>query len=169
MSTVDHVLRRPLQERGEHVSVRIQVEGATLHKWIHDSVAANKPYNQMATELISAKGNNNFDRPTAAKLPRAGCGDRWSGAGHHGPANGNVATTFLGMSHVNCVLCHNGKGHLDFAESVGQQDDQSAGVGNVRVMAHTWPRNLTLPVDPAATVPVRYNYWSLENTPRTTT
>ena len=25
----------------------------------------------------------------------------------------NVADTFLGVSNVNCLLCHNGRGHLD--------------------------------------------------------
>ena len=25
----------------------------------------------------------------------------------------NTAETFLGISHLNCLLCHNGRGHLD--------------------------------------------------------
>ena len=31
-----------------------------FYKWIHDSLAANKPYNQMATELITATGANSY-------------------------------------------------------------------------------------------------------------
>ena len=25
----------------------------------------------------------------------------------------NTFDTFLGITHVNCLLCHNGRGHLD--------------------------------------------------------
>ena len=43
-------------------SARVEGRNA-FYKWIHDSLASHKPYNQMATELISAQGNNNFDQP----------------------------------------------------------------------------------------------------------
>jgi Protein of unknown function (DUF1549)/Protein of unknown function (DUF1553) len=83
-----------------------------FYGWIKDSLTKGKPYNQMATELISASTDNTYN---------------------DGPSNflvGSVVTmgptqdimdqmtagtfdTFLGMTHVNCLLCHNGRGHLD--------------------------------------------------------
>jgi hypothetical protein len=83
-----------------------------FYQWIKDSLTSGKPYNQMATELITASTGNTYD---------------------DGPSNflvGSVVTmgptqdimdqmtastfdTFLGMTHVNCLLCHNGRGHLD--------------------------------------------------------
>jgi len=45
------------------VQIQIRPEGRNaFYKWIHDSVASGKPYNQMATELIAAQGNNSFDQ-----------------------------------------------------------------------------------------------------------
>jgi hypothetical protein len=83
-----------------------------FYQWIHDSLAAGKPYNQMATELITASGANSYqDGPT-----------NWlvGGVVGGGPVQditdqqaANVAETFLGISHMNCLLCHNGRGHLD--------------------------------------------------------
>ena len=83
-----------------------------FYKWIHDSLAANKPYNQMATELISAATTNTYNDGAA----------NWMLNGYitGGPtqdimdqATSFVFDTFLGISHVNCLLCHNGRGHLD--------------------------------------------------------
>ena len=33
-----------------------------FRNWLHTSIAANKPYNKMATELIAAQGGNSFDQ-----------------------------------------------------------------------------------------------------------
>src|SRR6266542_843077 len=33
-----------------------------FYQWIHDSIAANKPYNQMAADLIAATGTSSFDK-----------------------------------------------------------------------------------------------------------
>jgi hypothetical protein len=83
-----------------------------FYNWIKDSVANNKPYNQMATELISASGDNSY---TDGRLNFM-VGSRVV----MGPAQdimdqmaSDTFGVFLGMSHVNCVLCHNGRGHLD--------------------------------------------------------
>ena len=146
------------------VSVRIQAEGRNaFYKWIHDSLAANKPYNRMATELIAAKGNNNLDQENGQVNFLA------LGVVTGGPAQdimdqqtANVATTFLGTSHVNCILCHNGKGHLDTLSLWGSKATRLQAWGMAAFMSRTWPRQLTLPVDPAATNPQRYNYWSLD-------
>ncbi len=83
-----------------------------FYTYIKNSLAAEKPYNAIATELIASQGVNSYDDPTT----------NWmiNGFVTGGPtqdimdqATANVFTTFLGMAHVNCLLCHNGRGHLD--------------------------------------------------------
>ena len=83
-----------------------------FYAYIKDAVAKNRPYNQVATELISVTSSDSFNDGTANYLVGAFV--------TMGPAQdvmdqmaANTFTTFLGMSHVNCVLCHNGRGHLD--------------------------------------------------------
>ena len=83
-----------------------------FYQWIHDSLANGKPYNQMATELIAAKGPNSYADGTLNWL--------LNGWVVNGPVQdamdqmtANTFDTFLGMTHVNCLLCHNGRGHLD--------------------------------------------------------
>jgi hypothetical protein len=83
-----------------------------FYKWIYYSIAEGKPYNVMASELISAAGENtHMDGPSNWIL---------NGQITGGPAQdvmdqsaAFVMDTFLGMTYVNCVLCHNGRGHLD--------------------------------------------------------
>ncbi|MDX2179103.1 MAG: DUF1553 domain-containing protein [Bryobacteraceae bacterium] len=83
-----------------------------FYNWIKESVEKNKPYNQMASELISAAGTNSWTQGELNWL----VGYRVTG----GPAQDiydqqtvAVAETFLGLGHLNCVLCHDGRGHLD--------------------------------------------------------
>jgi hypothetical protein len=144
------------------VQIQIRPEGRNaFYKWIHDSVAAGKPYNQMATELIAAQGNNSFDQSNGQMnfLPLAYVTG--------GPVQdifdsqtASVADVFLGLAHVNCVLCHNGRGHLDALSLWGSQTTRAQAWGLSAFMAHTWTRSLNLPQDPNK--PANYNYWSLD-------
>ena len=95
--------------------VNLNNEGRNaFYKWIKDSLANAKPYDQMAREMIAAPGGNTWD-------PRAGAAN-WIVGGRvtGGPLQdtqdqqmANVAETFLGLANLNCLLCHNGRGHLD--------------------------------------------------------
>jgi hypothetical protein len=85
-----------------------------FHKWIRESLASNKPYNQMATELIATTGTNSFVQGEVNWLVGGlVMGSPRSGQDHFDQQAANIAETFLGMSHLNCVLCHDGSGHLD--------------------------------------------------------
>jgi len=83
-----------------------------FYNWIKDAVAKNKPYNQVAKELISptvddtfTDGSGNFLVGAVVTMgPNQDIMDQMAA---------NTMQTFLGVSHVNCVLCHNGRGHLD--------------------------------------------------------
>ena len=85
-----------------------------FYSWIHDSLAANKPYDEMARNIISATATTTWD-------PNQGAAN-WivGGIVTGGPAQdiydqqaSNTAETFLGLGNVTCLLCHNGRGHLD--------------------------------------------------------
>lgn len=83
-----------------------------FYNWIYRSLRDGKSYNRMAFELISAEGPNSW---TQGELNWQ-IGNRTTG----GPAQDNfdqmaaaTVETFLGVSHFNCVMCHNGRGHVD--------------------------------------------------------
>jgi hypothetical protein len=83
-----------------------------FYQYIHDSLANNKPYDQMAAELIDSAGQNSFTDGTVNYLVGGYVGN--------GPVQdamdqetANVFDAFMGIAHVNCLLCHNGRGHLD--------------------------------------------------------
>jgi len=83
-----------------------------FYLWINNSLASGMPYNQMATQLISMASTNTFNDGPANYLVGGFIGT--------GPSQdamdqmtANVFDSFLGVAHVNCLLCHNGRGHLD--------------------------------------------------------
>jgi hypothetical protein len=146
------------------VQVQIRPEGRNaFYKWIHDSLASHKPYNQMATELISAQGNNNFDQ-TNGQLNYLVLGLVTGGPSQDifDSQTANVADQFLGIAHVNCLLCHNGAGHLTTLSLWGSQTTRLQAWGLSAFMAHTWTRGLSLPPDPSKPNSGGYNYWSLD-------
>lgn len=98
-----------------------------FYGWIKASLAANKPYNQIATELIAAKGTNSFE--AAQGNINWLVGSQTTG----GPLQDNydqemadTAATFLGIGHLNCVLCHDGRGHLDSLSLWGKSAKRSS-------------------------------------------
>ncbi len=85
-----------------------------FHRWIRESLQRNKPYNQMASELVTAAGGNSWQQGELNWM--AGglvMGGPRSGQDHYDQQAANIAETFLGMSHMDCILCHDGRGHLD--------------------------------------------------------
>jgi Protein of unknown function (DUF1549)/Protein of unknown function (DUF1553) len=91
-----------------------------FYQWIHDSLANGKPYNQMATELITGTTTDSYNDGAS----------NWiiNGFITGGPnqdimdsMTANVFDTFMGIAHVNCLLCHNGRGHLDSLSLWGSQ------------------------------------------------
>src|SRR6185369_104143 len=83
-----------------------------FYQWIQDSLRSGKGYDQMATELLTMSTDlNGRDGP-----PNWLIGSKIT----NGPPQdttdqmaAQVAETLLGIGHLNCVLCHNGRGHLD--------------------------------------------------------
>jgi hypothetical protein len=93
-------------------TIRYEQGRNAFYRWIKNSLAANKPSDQMARELISARGDNSWEQGELNWM----VGGRVTGGPNQDiwdQQAANIADTFLGMSHMNCVLCHNGRGHLD--------------------------------------------------------
>lgn len=144
------------------VQVNRRPEGRNaFYKWIHDSILNAKPYNQMATELIAAQGTNSFDQAQGNINWLAG----YVVGG--GPVQdifdsqaAGVADTFLGISHVNCLLCHNGRGHLDTLSLWGSQTTRAQAWGLASFLSHTNTMRVNTPPDPNNKNSV-VQYWSL--------
>jgi hypothetical protein len=68
----------------------------SYYKWIRESVATNKPWNQFATEVITASGNT----------LKNGAANYW--VIHRDPldTSENMAQAFLGIN-ISCAHCHN--------------------------------------------------------------
>lgn len=99
-------------------SQRIQGRNA-LHLWIRNALKEDKSWRDIASEMLTVNGNN-YDPGTA------GTNFILRGFAPMGPPQDTydlllvkTATTFLGMSHYDCLLCHDGKYHLDSLSAWG--------------------------------------------------
>lgn len=84
-----------------------------FHAYLQDAVANNKTYDRIATELITATGDS-WDYAGApvnfivgGNVPMGPAQDTMDGLAVR------VSSTFLGINAMDCLLCHNGAGHLD--------------------------------------------------------
>jgi len=132
-----------------------------FYQWIRDSLAAGKPYDRMAAELITAEGDSSWGTGTLNWMLNGYVGG--------GPAQditdqqaANVAETFLGISHLNCLLCHNGRGHLDALSLWGRNTTRYQAWQMAAFLSHTtMARHVP---DPSST---NIYYWSvLDTVPR---
>lgn len=90
----------------------IQVNGRNAYYyWLLSAVSSNKSLKDVVWEALTSKGNN-YLTASANWNVRSGTGG--------GPAQDTYDTAFsrsaaqfLGMSHYDCILCHNGRGHLE--------------------------------------------------------
>ena len=116
--------------------VRYEPGRNAMYNWIKTSLAANKPYSQMATELIAGSGDNTWTQGELNWLiygwvignPQQDNIDQEAA---------NVAQTFLGISHMNCLLCHNGRGHLDALSLWGSKMTRYQAWGFSSFLSHT--------------------------------
>jgi hypothetical protein len=142
--------------------VNIRAEGRNaFYKYLHDSLAANKPYNQIAKEIISAQGTNSFDQ-TNGQINYFPLGVVGGGPTQDvfDSQTANIADQFLGLAHVNCLLCHNGAGHLTTLSLWGGQTTRLQAWGLSAFMAHTYTQYVATPKDPN-NPNATYSYYSL--------
>lgn len=81
------------------------------YNYIKDAVAENKSYAIVAREMIDHNGdsfvNGEVNFIALGNVPMGPAQDTMDGLAVR------VATTFLGLSSMDCLLCHDGAGHLD--------------------------------------------------------
>ena len=82
-----------------------------FYLYIKDAISANKPYDQVARELITGSGDS-FEQgqanwPLGNTVPMGPAQDTYDGQAV------NTASMFLGINVVDCLLCHDGARHLD--------------------------------------------------------
>ena len=107
-------------------------------QWIRNSIQTNKSYNQMAAELISASGDNYTNGAVnfivGGNVPMGPAQDTMDGLAV------TTATTFLGLGSMDCLLCHDGSGHLDAVNLWGSQITRAQAWGMSAFFARTGRR-----------------------------
>jgi hypothetical protein len=90
----------------------VSVQGRNaLHNYIKDFVGANRPYNQVVQELITAEGDN-FSVGPLNYLIKAGGADANVTPDIYDDLAVATAKNFLGLR-LLCISCHSGAGYLD--------------------------------------------------------
>lgn len=90
-----------------------------FYNYLKTSLTANKSYKQMATEMIVSNGDNfvtgEVNHIVGGIVPMGPAQDSMDGTAV------NTATMFLGISALDCLLCHDGPRHLDAVNLWGSQ------------------------------------------------
>ena len=167
----------------------------SFHLYLRNSMLTNKPYDQMAREMLAAEGVSdgrtypdrytsyehyrntylNFaTNPVKASAVGYVVGGRTTG----GPIQDTYDTLafqtakhFLGISLMDCVLCHDGEGHLDSLSAWGKEAKRAEGWGLAAYFSDV-PRyqvwrvpGRTLPMDPNRNRRVNANYYTVRDLP----
>jgi hypothetical protein len=94
-----------------------------FYLYLQQSLAMNKPYNRMAYEIITATGDTFQNGPAnwivGGTVPMGPIQDTYDGQAV------NLSQMFLGISAVDCLLCHDGARHLDNVNLWGKQQKRS--------------------------------------------
>ncbi len=143
------------QNTANSPNVTRYIEGReAFYNFIKDALTTNKNYAQMVNEMITASGDNLSN----------GAGN-WIVGGiiTGGPAqdtmDGQVAqaaSMFLGMSSMDCLMCHNGRGHLDEINVWGAQRTRAEAWGMSAFFARTQRQRMDAQT-PAAGKYFKYN------------
>ena len=128
-----------------------------FNNYIRSSLQQNKGYNDIARGIIAATGTDSYQQGELNFMAGGVMGG--------GPIQdvfdlqaANVAEKFLGLAHVNCLLCHNGRGHLDQLSLWGYYKTRNEAYGMASFMSHTW----TARIPPDPTNPNVF-HWALQN------
>lgn len=87
--------------------------------YIKNSVADGKSLKTMAIEVVSATGNIYEPSTGAANFPLGASTSMGPDQDTYDTMLAKTTATFLGISSYDCLLCHNGRGHLTLVSSWG--------------------------------------------------
>ena len=123
-----------------------------FYLYLKDSIFQNKPYDILVQEMITATGDNhssgaaNF--PVGGIVPMGPLQDTYDGQAVQ------VASMFLGIQVVDCLLCHDGVGHLEEVNLWGYRQTRLNMWGLSSFFAQTQIRRERLSTQPRL---IRYN------------
>jgi Protein of unknown function (DUF1553)/Protein of unknown function (DUF1549) len=96
------------------VNFNRQIQGRNaFFDYIQFAVYTEKSFQTIATEVITGTGNNYDILTAAANFPMAGSTAMGPIQDTYDNMLVKSASTFLGLTYYDCLLCHNGRGHLD--------------------------------------------------------
>jgi hypothetical protein len=83
-----------------------------FYQFIRNAIQNDVSFKDMALQVVTATGNT-YDAPSAAGFIANGFQPGGPTQDTYDMTLVKTATTFLGLGHYDCLLCHNGRGHLD--------------------------------------------------------
>ena len=162
-----------------------------FHLFILESLQQSKPYDQMVREILAASGaadgrtypaeyttyeqfqqiandyQGNPVKPTAASYIVGGLTTGGPIQDTYDALASVTAREFLGISHMDCILCHDGRGHLDSLSVWGADAKRAEGWGLASFFSKTiLTRPRRLPTAPEGQPPLRPRYWIVADNPR---
>src|SRR5438876_107494 len=150
------------QNNSQNSQIRRYPEGVkAFNDYLRASLSANKPYNQIATDLITATGSDSYTDGTL-NLIVGGIVTGGPAQDDYDQMTANISSMFLGLAHVNCLLCHNGRGHLDTLSLWGSQQTRTSAWQLSSYFSHTSARQT--PVSSSSPTPY---YWNVLDSGRT--
>ena len=147
-----------LQNNSQNTQItRFQSGVAAFNTYIRSSLSSGKPYDQMVREIISSQGTDSYVQGEVNWLV--------GGVVTGGPQQdiwdqqtANIADSFLGITYVNCLLCHDGRGHLDSINLWGAQ--------TTRMQAWAQSSFMSWTTTPRTTTGTNVYYWGLLDNPK---
>ncbi|MBL8203151.1 MAG: DUF1549 domain-containing protein [Blastocatellia bacterium] len=115
-----------------------------FYYYIKDAIGSNRGYDQITTDLIAGNGDSfnpaegyaNFI--VLGNVPMGPAQDTMDGLAV------KVSGTFLGVNAMDCLLCHDGRGHLDEVNLWGSKRKRSEAWGMSAFFARTARRSVQL-------------------------
>jgi hypothetical protein len=96
-----------------------------FHRWLRQAIADRWPYNDMVTAILTATGNTFETGPAnwtpGSITPMGPLQDTYDTLAVQ------TAAQFLGISAMDCLLCHNGAGHLNLLSLWGSRATRMEG------------------------------------------
>lgn len=103
--------------------VRYRQGRDAFYSYIYEALSANKPYDEMARDMIAGEGDNFVNGATnwlvGTTVPMGPAQDTYDGGAV------NAAQMFLGINVVDCLLCHDGARHLDSLNLWGKSETRA--------------------------------------------
>ncbi|NOT61699.1 MAG: DUF1549 domain-containing protein, partial [Acidobacteria bacterium] len=125
---------------------RYESARTAFYEYLKKAIGDNRPYNQIARELITANGDNFVVGETnwiiGGIVPMGPQQDTMDGTAV------NAASMFLGINAVDCLLCHDGAGHLDQVNLWGSQATRPGAWGMSAFFARTRRANTVVSQNP---------------------